>query len=160
MNNHVAAEKEFTSLRASLTPVVGDYMADRFIKLDRVLAALYAGHWRQVIGEWPQLSATSRRRFALAVGRASVEMDNWDEAERYLNTVLMLQRTWDYQTAIADSDFLSYALGEFYLARVFEHRGKNADAANAYQEFLSHFEDSNARLPQIAEARAALKRLL
>jgi tetratricopeptide (TPR) repeat protein/predicted Ser/Thr protein kinase len=160
MSNLAAAEKEFTSLRASLTPVVGDYMADKFIKLDRALAALYAGHWQQVIVEWPQLSATSRRPFTLAVGRASVETANWDEAERYLNTVLMLQRTWDYQIAIANSDFLSYALGGFYLGRVFEHSGKKAEAANAYQEFLSHFENSNARLPQIAEARAALKRLL
>jgi len=161
MSNLAAAEKEFTSLRASLTPVVGDYMADKFIKLDRVLAALYAGRWQQVIVEWPQLSATSRRPFTLAVGRASVETANWDEAERYLNTVLMLQRTWDYQIAIANSDFLSSALGGFYLGKVFEHNGKKADAANAYQEFLSHFgKNSNARLPQIAEARAALKRLL
>jgi len=51
-------------------------------------------------------------------------------------------------------------LSEFYLAKVFEHAGKRADAVNAYQEFLSHFENSNARLPQIADARAALKRLL
>ena len=38
--------------------------------------------------------------------------------------------------------------------------GKKAGAINAYQEFLSHFENSTARLPQIAVARAALKRLL
>jgi hypothetical protein len=49
--------------------------------------------------------------------------------------------------------------GRVYQANVFEHRGKKADAVNAPQEFLSHFENSNARLPQIAEARAALKRL-
>jgi hypothetical protein len=85
---------------------------------------------------------------------------NWEEAERYLQVVPILQRTWDNQLDIASSDFLAYALGEFYLAKVFEHAGKKADAVNAYQEFLSHFENSTARLPQIAEARAALKRLL
>jgi hypothetical protein len=37
--------------------------------------------------------------------------------------------------------------------------GKKTEAINAYQEFLSHFENSTAKLPQIAEARAALKRL-
>jgi hypothetical protein len=72
----------------------------------------------------------------------------------------LLQRTWDNQLSIANSDFLAYALSEFYLAKVFEHAGKRAEAVNAYQEFLSHFENSNARLPQITEARAALKRLL
>jgi hypothetical protein len=61
---------------------------------------------------------------------------------------------------MAYSGFLAYALAEFYQAKVFEHMGKKADAVNACQEFLSHFENSNARLTQIAEARVALKRLL
>jgi hypothetical protein len=77
-----------------------------------------------------------------------------------LRTVPLFQRTWADSLFIASGDFLAYALGEFYQAKVFEHAGTKADAVNAYQEFLSHFESSNARLPQIAEARAALKRLL
>jgi LPS O-antigen subunit length determinant protein (WzzB/FepE family) len=77
-----------------------------------------------------------------------------------LRGVPIRQRTWDNSRSIAISDFLAYVLGEFYQAQVYEHDGKKADAVNAYQEFLSHFENSNARLPQIAEARAPLKRLL
>ncbi len=42
----------------------------------------------------------------------------------------------------------------------YEREGKKTEAINAYQDFLNHFENSTARLPQIAEARAALKRLL
>jgi Tetratricopeptide repeat len=160
LRNNAAAEKEFTSLRTSLTPVVGEYMADKAIRLDRVLAALYAGRWQQVIAEWPQVDAVSRYRLVLVVGRASLETANWEEAERHLRVVPILQRIWADPLYIANSDFLAYALGEFYLAKVFEHTGKKADAVNAYQEFLSHFENSNARLPQIAEARAALKQLL
>ncbi len=160
LKNDAAAEREFTSLRTSLTPVVGDYVAGKSITLDRVLAALYAGRWQQVIAEWPQVGTVSRSRLVLGVGRASLETGNWEEAERYLRVVSIQQRTWDNQVDIANSDFLAYALGEFYLAKVFEHTRKKADAVNAYQEFLSHFENSNARLPQIAEARAALKRLL
>jgi tetratricopeptide (TPR) repeat protein len=160
LKNDVAAEKEFTSLRASLTPVVGEYVADKYIRLDRVLAALYAGRWQHVITEWPQVEAASRNRLGLAVARASLETGNWEEAERYLRVVPTSQRTWNDPLSIASSDFLTYVLSEFYLAKVFEHAGKRADAVNAYQEFLSHFENSNARLLQIAEARAALKRLL
>ena len=128
--------------------------------MDRVVAALYAGRWQQVIAEWPQVDAVSRSGLGLVVGRASLETANWDEGERHLRVVPILQRTWDNEVSISNSDFLAYSLGEFYLAKVFEHTGKKADAVNAYQEFLSHFENSNARLPQIAEARAALKRLM
>ena len=55
LKNDAAAEREFSSLRTSLAPVVGDYAASKFITLDRVLAALYAGHWQQVVAEWPQV---------------------------------------------------------------------------------------------------------
>jgi serine/threonine protein kinase len=41
-----------------------------------------------------------------------------------------------------------------------EQSGNKTEAINAYQTFLSHFENSTAALPQIAEARGALKRLL
>jgi hypothetical protein len=34
--------------------------------------------------------------------------------------------------SIAISDFLAYALVEFYQAKVYEHDGKKADAVNAY----------------------------
>jgi len=160
LNNNAAAEREFTSLRTSLTPVVGDYAASKSIALDRVLAALYAGRYQDIVAELPQLSSVSRSRLGLVAARVSLETGNWEDAERYLRTVPVFQRTWADSLFIANSDFLTYALGQFYQAKVFEHAGKKADAVNAYQEFLSHFENSNARLPQIAEARAALKRLL
>jgi eukaryotic-like serine/threonine-protein kinase len=160
LNNNTAAEREFTSLRTSLAPVVGDYAADKSITLDRVFAALYAGRWQQVVAQWPQVDPLFNHRFGLVAARAYLETGNWEDAERYLRTVPVLQRTWADSLFIANSDFLAYALGEFYQAKVFEHAGKKADAVNAYQEFLSHFENSTARLPQIAEARAALKRLL
>ena len=38
-------------------------------------------------------------------------------------------------------------------------QGQKAEARKEYQEFLSHFGNSKAPLPEIAEARAALKRL-
>jgi len=160
LKNDAAAEREFSSLRTSLTPLVGDYMASKTIRLDHVLAALYAGHWQEVTTEWPQLDNGSRSRLGLVAGRAALSTENWEEAESHLRSVPILERTWDNPPSIANSDFLAYALGEFYQAKVFEHTGKKADAVNAYQEFLSHFENSTARLPQIAEARAALKRLL
>ncbi|HEV2728839.1 MAG TPA: tetratricopeptide repeat protein [Terriglobales bacterium] len=160
LKNEASAEKEFRSLQTSLTPIVGNYQADKSVTLARVLAASYAGNGQQVISEWPQVDVYTRAGLPLIIGRASLETANWDDAERYLRLVPIVQRTWENQLSISNTDFLAYALGEFYQAKVYEHAGKKADAVNAYQEFLSHFENSNARLPQIAEARAALKRLM
>ena len=70
------------------------------------------------------------------------------------------QHVWLSGGIMAGFDPLSQELAQFYLAQLLEQDGKKADAINAYQDFLSHFENSNARLPQIAQARAALQRLL
>jgi hypothetical protein len=47
-----------------------------------------------------------------------------------------------------------------YLGQLYEKTGKHDQAINEYQEFLSHFGNSPSRLPQVGEARAALKRLM
>jgi cytochrome c-type biogenesis protein CcmH/NrfG len=51
-------------------------------------------------------------------------------------------------------------LTQFYLGKILEQTGKKAEALKAYQEFLCHFENSTAKLPQIAEVQAAVKRLM
>jgi hypothetical protein len=51
-------------------------------------------------------------------------------------------------------------LAEFYLGQVFEKQGKRDQAINEYQEFLSHFETSHTKLPQVEQARTALKNLM
>jgi len=51
-------------------------------------------------------------------------------------------------------------LSHFYLGQVYEKTGKGQQAIDEYQSFLSHFENLRTRLPQVAEARAALKRLM
>jgi hypothetical protein len=82
------------------------------------------------------------------------------EAERHLRFTLIAEKVWSNSSQLSSHDFLSYALANFYLGRALEQSGMKVEATNAYQEFLSHFENSNAQLPQIAEARAALKRLI
>jgi tetratricopeptide (TPR) repeat protein len=128
--------------------------------LDRLQAAAYAGRWQEVIASWPQLGQQFWPGYALHVGRAYLEMGMLGEAERHLRFASNEERLWSSADAVTAHNFLSYTLAQFYLGRVLEQTGKKAEAINAYQEFLSHFENSTAKLPQIAEARAALKRLM
>ena len=160
LKKDLAAEKEFAALRASLGPLVGDYMVDRTIEFYRFLAAAYSGKWQQVTTDGAKIHPNFRREVDYEMGRAFFETGNLTEAERHLQLTLKAARYWGNIIEITSNDLLCSTLAQFYLGRILEQTGKKAEAINAYQEFLSHFENSTAKLPQIAEARAALKRLM
>jgi len=149
LKNEPAAEKEFNTLRACLTPLRGESMAGKNVDLERLLAAAYSGRSQEVTAGWQRLGSQFRPAIALEVGRAYLELGALPEAEQHLRFALK-----------AAPDFLTYALTQFYLGKILEQSGKKAEALNTYQEFLGHFENSTAKLPQIAEARAAVKRLM
>ena len=161
LKNEPAAEKEFNAQRAYLTPPLGEYMAGKYVDLERLLAAAYAGRSQEVTAGWQQLGGQFRADIALEVGRAYLELGELPEAEQHLRFAL---KAYQYCSMGINVDvapnFLRYALTQFYLGRILEQAGKKAEAINAYQEFLGHFENSTAKLPQIAEARAAVKRLM
>lgn len=159
LGDEAAGEKEFAGFRSALAPLVGEYLAGQSVDLYRLQAAAYAGQWQEVIGRWPQLPRSFWNLFALDAARAYLAVGNLAEAERHLRFALRAQRTWPSPEQTAFQSFLAYTLAQFYLGQVLERSGRKAEALNAYQEFLVHFESSSARLPQIAEARAALKRL-
>jgi len=158
LKNQPAAEKEFNAQRAYLTPPMGEYMAGKYVDLERLLAAAYAGRSQEVTAGWRQLGAQFRPMFALEVGRAYLELGALPEAEQHLR--FTLKAYWMWHTQLVAPRFLTHTLTQFYLGKVLERSGKKAEALKSYQEFLGHFEHSTARLPQIAEARAALKRLM
>ena len=160
MKKDAEAEKEFAVLRASVAPLVGDYMGGKRVEFHRFQAAAYAGRWQKVIASWPQLAGQYRDLFSLDVGRAYLQMGMPSDAEHHLRFTMLAQRMWGNDDYIASASFLSYTLANFYLGKLLEQSGKKAEAIHAYQEFLGHFENSTAKLPQIAEARAALKRLM
>jgi eukaryotic-like serine/threonine-protein kinase len=51
-------------------------------------------------------------------------------------------------------------LSHYYLGQLYARTSKRDQAINEYQEFLSHFASSQARLAEVGEARTALKRLM
>jgi tetratricopeptide (TPR) repeat protein len=158
MKDEPAAQKEFNAQLTFLTPLVGGYMAGKYVDLERLLAAAYAGRSREVTAGWQQLGGQFRAMVAMEVGRAYLELGTLPEAEQYLRFALKADRFGIPGNLYPN--FLTYALVHFYLGRVLEQTGRKAEAINAYKEFLGHSENSSAKLPQIAEARAALKRLM
>jgi tetratricopeptide (TPR) repeat protein/predicted Ser/Thr protein kinase len=160
LHDESAANGEFASLRNSLRPLVGDYAAEKAATAIKILAAEYAGRWQEVRTNWPDLVNRDDKAIAgLAEGRADLEFNSFAEAERQLRTLQVKGRIFGNMRYVAYTDFLSEMLSEFYIGEIYEKTGRKTEAVKAYQDFLSHFEDSDARLPQIAEARAALKRL-
>ena len=160
LKNHAAAEKEFAEVRAAATPLLGEYAAEEQVKKDRILAEVWSQNWPEAMTGWQQLSRTDQDSYAWAEGRALVETGSYQQAEKPLQAQILFSRVWASPLTINGNSFLQGTLAQFYLGKAYEHEGKKADAINAYQAFLEHFENSTAKLPQIAEARAALKRLL
>jgi tetratricopeptide (TPR) repeat protein len=161
LKNEAQAEKELNALRASLAPLLGEYMAAKLADLHRLLAASYANRPQEVTAGWQQLGNQLRPMVAMEAGRAYLELGALPEAEQHLRFASRAHRLWGISNPVPVApNFFTFALTQFYLGRLQEKSGKKADAITAYQEFLSHFENSAAKLPQIAEARAALKRLM
>jgi serine/threonine protein kinase/tetratricopeptide (TPR) repeat protein len=149
LRNEPAAEKEFNALSADLMPRWGEYRVGKYVDLERLRAAACAGRWQEVTAGWQQLGGLFHSEIAFEVGRAYLELGALPEAEQLLRFELK-----------ADPNFLTFVLTQFYLGKVLEQSGKKAEGLKSYQEFLGHFEHSAAKLPQIAEARAAVKHLM
>jgi eukaryotic-like serine/threonine-protein kinase len=157
LNNSSKAEEEFATARTAMIPYFSDYRIDKGMALDRLLTAGYSGQWRRVLAGWPELTGEIKQEYAFFAGRAYAELELSPQAEKELRTDLK----WLIPGELVGgySDFLRSELAQYYLGKVFEHEGKKADAIKSYRAFLSHFEHSTARLPQIREARRAIQRL-
>jgi tetratricopeptide (TPR) repeat protein len=160
LHNETAADKEFAVMREEISPTDGDYAASRLVEMNRWLAAAYSGNWQQVIAGWAGVPPMLRGALSIYAGRAYLETGNSEEAERLFRFTIRAQHTWPGGSKIPSHNPLSCALAQFYLANILEREGKKTEATNLYKDFLSHFKNSRADLPQIAEARAAIQRAL
>jgi eukaryotic-like serine/threonine-protein kinase len=94
------------------------------------------------------------------VGRAHLLVNDVSSAEPEFRQALITGRNQ------ANFRFLTLRfpaveiLSLYYLGQLYERTGKRDQAINEYQEFLSYFAGSHTRLPQVAEARATVKRLM
>ncbi len=89
--------------------------------------------------------------------RAYLLARDYANAERWLQLVIV-RHHW-VSGGIRGRSPMREDVAHFYLGQVYEATGKHGDAIREYRSFLSHYTKSRSRLPQIAEARTALKRL-
>jgi DNA-binding winged helix-turn-helix (wHTH) protein/tetratricopeptide (TPR) repeat protein/TolB-like protein len=157
LNNDAAAEKEFVTARNDMVPYFSDYQIDQFIAFDRLRAASYSHQWPRVIAGWTKLGGEIKVPNEFFPGRAYTELSIYPRAEADLRAGLRWVNPGNLVGSY--SDFFWYELTQFYLGKVFEKEGKKTEAINSYRTFLSHFDHSTARLPQISEARGAIQRL-
>jgi tetratricopeptide (TPR) repeat protein len=94
-------------------------------------------------------------------GRSHLLINDYAAAEAEFRRVPLRTRTLVSTFRLIKRRFPAIELlSHYYLGQVYERTGKRDQAIHEYQEFLSHFESSHTRLPQVAEARTTLKRLM
>jgi eukaryotic-like serine/threonine-protein kinase len=93
-------------------------------------------------------------------GRAHLLINDYTAAETDFRNVLRIERTMENLRALVNRTPAFGILSHYYLGQIYEKTGKRDQAINEYQEFLSHFPNSPARMPEVGDARNALKRLM
>ena len=92
--------------------------------------------------------------------RSHLLTNDYASAETEFRAVLLNERSLANSGALTARFPALGILSHYYLGQVYERTGKHDQAINEYQEFLSHVQSSQTHLPQIGDARTALKRLI
>jgi len=158
-----AAQADFAELREGIAPIVGDFMARTTESLWRIRAASCLGRYGEVADLCSRLTPSrngARWAYSLDLVRAYLVFGRLADAEAELTWLIrLLLCIGGGPDTFRQFSMLTYLLARYHLGQVRERTGRRAEAAEWYRFFLSSFEHSAAKLPQIAEARAALKRL-
>jgi len=141
---------------AATHPLVSRQALERMRATAAMWAALVRNDGQAVTAAGAGIPDLRLSQLTFARGRAHLLLKDYGAAERQFRATLLTERNIDSENLSP----LVAMLCHFHLGQIYEQTGKREQAVNEYQEFLSHFEGSKTKLPQVAEARAALKRLL
>jgi tetratricopeptide (TPR) repeat protein len=92
--------------------------------------------------------------------RAHLLTNDYASAETEFRAGLRAGRNLENGRTMAERFPALGILSHYYLGGLYERSGKRDQAVNEYQEFISYFPASQSRLPQVGDARTALKRLM
>ena len=155
-----AAQSAFGDMRRGLTKDLGEYFVTNTETVWRLLAASALGRHREVLERAARLGSSFRPECGLPIATAYLSTGQMAEAEATLQQRIRgLCGFGSMPFEFAAFSMLEYLLARFYRGQIYERRGRAVQAVGEFRYFLSSFDRSNAKLPQIAEAREAVRRL-
>jgi serine/threonine protein kinase/tetratricopeptide (TPR) repeat protein len=161
MNKNASAAQQSLRQFASTHPGV----SARYTEIQRTIndaqAAMESNDGRTALNLAASIPDLQFPELLFLKGRSHLLINDYAAAEVEFRRVPLTSRGQVSSGAFIKRRFPAIELlSHFYLGQVHERTGKRDQAINEYQEFLSHFESSHTRLPQVAEARTTLQRLM
>jgi tetratricopeptide (TPR) repeat protein len=155
-----SAADEALRRHASSAPWISQWSNQQTLLTQQTLAAIQRGDGASAVTLIGQLANQNVPLTHFIRARAQLLASNYAEAEAQFRATIFWDRDLEnFPIEVRGTPTLPI-LSHFYLGQVYEKTGKRDQALNEYQEFLSHFESSHTKLPQVAEAKTALKNLM
>jgi len=140
------------------------WIAPRALEIDQafadITAAVHRGDGQAGLSRATSIPDFQFPYLLFLKGRAHLLTNDYASAETEFRGVLRSERLLANSVALMERFPVLGILSHYYLGQLYERTSKRDQAINEYQEFLSYFASSQSRLPQVAEARTALKRLM
>ncbi len=140
------------------------WISPRFLEISRayaeVSAAVHRGDGQAALSRAASIPDFQEPYLLFLKARSHLLIDDYASAETGFRSVLRIERSLANSGTLMQRFPILGVLSHYYLGQLYEKTGKRDQSINEYQEFLSHFGTSPSRLPQVGEARTALKRLM
>jgi eukaryotic-like serine/threonine-protein kinase len=125
-----------------------------------IVAAVQQGDGRTALNRAASIPDFQDADRLFLKARAHLLTNDYSSAEHDFRATIRRSRSLMNPRTISQRFPVVEMLSHYYLGQLYERTNKRDDAVNEYQDFLSHFTNSHTKLPQVAEARTALKRLM
>ena len=140
------------------------WISPRSLEISRayaeVSAAVHRGDGQAALSRAASIPDFQEPYLLFLKARSHLLIDDYASAETGFRSVLRIERSLANSGTLMQRFPILGVLSHYYLGQLYEKTGKRDQSINEYQEFLSHFGTSPSRLPQVGEARTALKRLM
>jgi eukaryotic-like serine/threonine-protein kinase len=140
------------------------WIAPRSLEMDQafadVSAAVHRGDGQTALSRANSIPNFQNTYLLFLKARSYLLTHDDSSAETEFRGALRALRSLQNSRTISERFPVFGILSHYYLGQLYEQTSKRDQSINEYQEFLSHFGSSQSRLPQVGEARTALKRLM